>query len=429
MNRYQQIVELSDDCIKEIDLDGVVRAVNGKGLNLLRASTSSDVLDKSWVELWPVAAHDRVLGALECARNGESSTFEASCPVFDGELRDWWVRVSPLVENGAVVGILAVSSDVTARNRAMKAAEVLQLALADRAELLRKRDAFGSDSNAGTIRDLESRLLATNLAYQELEVMHHQAAEERKFALAAQQAAEMIAEQAQKGEAVGQLLAGVVHDLNNILQSAVAAVDLVLGSGELSEANARYLKVAEASLEQGGALSKRLIGFARRHPYEPEALSLSELVQSMTPLLLQAVGDKAEFVADITEQACCAMVDRNTIERALLNLVINARDACRPEDQIVVRTGTLRLQGLDPSDDRVEGDYVTLSVIDTGEGISEDVKERLFEVYFTTKPVGQGSGLGLAQVHSAVRQAGGFVTVTSALGEGACFELALPKLS
>nr|WP_164082637.1 PAS domain-containing sensor histidine kinase [Stenotrophomonas pavanii] len=429
MNRYRQIVELSDDCIKEIDLDGIVRAVNGNGLKLLKAPSPADVVDRAWIELWPPEAHASVLNAIECARNGESSSFEASCPVFDGELRDWWVRVSPLTDSGRVSGILAVSSDVTTRNRATKAAEVLQRALTSRVEAVRKWDAAGTDSDAGTIRDLESRLLATNMAYQQLEVMHYQAAEGLRFAMAAQQAAELLAEQAQKGEAVGQLLAGVVHDLNNILQSAVSAVDLVLGSGELSEKNARYLKVAETSLEQGGALSKRLVGFARRHPFEPEPLNLAELVHSMMPLLEQAVGGKADLVADTTEQACCAMVDRNTLERALLNLVINARDACQPEDRIVVRTGSMTLDRLDAMDDRSEGDYVTLTVTDTGAGMSEEVKDRLFEVYFTTKPIGHGSGLGLAQVHSAVTQAGGFVTVTSSTGEGTCFELALPRLN
>ncbi|HBS57069.1 MAG TPA: hypothetical protein DEA38_15250, partial [Stenotrophomonas sp.] len=278
------------------------------------------------------------------------------------------------------------------------------------------------------VRDLQSRLMATNLAYQELEVMHHEASEGRRFAVAAQKAAEVIADQAQKGEAVGQLLAGVVHDLNNVLQSAVSAVDLVLDSGELSEGTSRYLRIAEASLEQGTALSRRLIGFARRHPYTPESVDLAGMIQSMAPLLRQAVGKRAQLEIAACPSVCCAMVDRNTIERALLNLVINARDACQPGDEIRIDTGTRTVGAEDPVDGLAEGPYVTLSVTDTGEGMSDAVQSRLFEVYFTTKPVGEGSGLGLSQVHSAVRQAGGAVIVSSAVGKGSRFELLLPKV-
>lgn len=429
MDRYRQIVELSDDCIKEIDLDGVVRAVNGKGLALLHASEPSDVLNRAWVELWPLDSQSLVLDAINRARSGEVATFEATCPVFSGELRDWWVRVSPLLEDGIAVGLLAVSSDITARNRAVRAAEVLQQALAARTREAQAWHQKADATDTGVVNDLQSRLMATNLAYQELEVLHHEAAEGRRFAVAAQRAAELIADQAQKGEAVGQLLAGVVHDLNNFLQSAVSAVDLVLDSGELSERSSRYLKIAEASLEQGTALSQRLIGFARRHPYKPEPVDLSGMIQSMAPLLKQAVGKKARLEIAVLPELCCAMVDRNTLERALLNLVINARDASQPGDQIRIESGSRAITADDSVTGLTEGTYVTLVVEDTGEGMSKEVQARLFEVYFTTKPVGEGSGLGLAQVHSAVRQAGGHVIVNSVLGQGTRFELLFPRIS
>lgn len=424
MDRYRQIVELSGECIKEIDLDGIVAAVNHNGLKLLRAESEAEVVGRTWTEMWPGEARQAVENAVAAALRGDRSEFEGSCPDFSGEPRDWRVRVSPLLEDGLVSSILAVSADVTARNRAIKAAAMLQAALD-------KEKNEASQREAGLVKDLEStasRLLATNMAYQQLEVMHHEAAEGRRFAMAAQEAAELIAEQAQKGEAVGQLLAGVVHDLNNFLQSAVSALDLVIDSGELSERNARYLGIAEASLSQGTEMSRRLIGFARKHPYKPEAVDLSQMVSDMLPLLSQAVGSKADLIIDTCDSACCALVDRNTIERALLNLVINARDACQPNDRICIATGTTTVTRDEATGMRAEGEYLTLSVTDTGSGMSDDVLARLFDVYFTTKPVGEGSGLGLPQVHSAVRQAGGFVTVTSTLGQGAAFELALPKV-
>lgn len=432
MERYRQIVELSDDCIKEIDRDGVVTTVNVKGLRLLGACEASQIVGKAWSALWPDAAKPVVEGAVAAALRGEPSVFDAPCPNFRGELRDWHVRVSPMHEAGRVVGVLAVSSDVTARNAAVAAAGMLRSSLHAQNEQNQKTLDAASRREASLENDLRSsasQLLANQQAYHALEAKHFQANQGRDFALAAQHAAEVIADQAQKGEVVGQLLAGVVHDLNNFLQSAISAIDIVTASGELGPRNSKLLQVAEFALQQGTEMSQRLIGFAREHPYRPETVKLAELIQKMSPLLVHAASTKVTLVVDTCDPACCAMVDRNTLERALLNLVVNARDACAPGDQVRIETGSLTVRPEDAGAQRSAGDYVTISVSDTGPGMSEEVVARVFEVYFTTKPPGAGSGLGLPQVHSAVRQAGGFVTVTSAPGKGARFELALPRVT
>jgi len=431
MDRYRQIVELSEDCIKELDLAGVIVAINDNGLRLFRVSQPSDLLGRTWKELWPAAAQPIVEQALQAARRGEKASFEAAAVDGQGMLRDWRVRVSALRDDGRITGLLAVSSDVTARNAALAAADVLGAAFdakADEAGTLLANAATREASLIHTLRESQSRLLATHLAYQELEVRHFQVTQGRDLAVAAQRAAELIAEHAQKGEAVGQLLAGVVHDLNNFLQSATTAIDLVMASGELTPRNTQLLNVAEAALEQGAEMSQRLIGFARQHPYRPEAVELAALVTTMKPLLQQAVGGSVALIVEPSHPACCAMVDRNTLERALLNLVLNARDACVPGDCIRVTTGELTVPEGRSAGTRVPGRYVTLTVSDTGSGMTQEVMSRVFEVYFTTKPPGEGSGLGLPQVHSAVRQAGGFVTITSSPGEGATFELALPRV-
>lgn len=431
MDRYRQIVELSDDCIKEIDLDGVVTAINDNGLRLFAASDASQMVGKIWADLWPEDARPIVNQALATAARGEKAIFEASG--FDGQgvLRDWRVRVSALRDDHAIVGVLAVSSDITARNAALAAAEMLRATFDAKADLAGEKLAEAASREAelrDTLRSSESRLLATNRAYQELEVRHFQVTEGRNFAIAAQRAAEVLAEQAQKGEAVGQLLAGTVHDLNNLLQSATTGVELVLASGDLGEGSTRYLNMVDVALQQGVEMTRRLVGFARAHPYSPDSVDLAELIEKMSPLLRQAVGSAAELVVDTSDSSCCAVVDRNTLERALLNLVVNARDACVDGGTIRVTTGSVHVAEADSNASRAAGDYVTLSVSDTGIGMDEQTLSRMFEVYYTTKAVGKGSGLGLPQVHSAVRQAGGFITITSAPGEGACFELALPKV-
>ena len=424
MDRYKQIVELSGECIKEISLDGMVLDVNPNGLKLLRAPDASAVVGRRWADIWPLEAQPMVSDAMAAARRGERSEFESTCPDFEGESRDWRVRVCPLRTDGQISSLLAVSLDVTVRNRAVRAVELLTAALSQQ-----QVDAQSQvDGLARNLESVESRLQATRLAYQQLELRHHEAEEGRRLAMAAQQAAELIAAQAQKGQAVGQLLAGVVHDLNNFLQSAGAALELVADSGELSSTSARYLAIAQKSLDQGTEMSRRLIGFAREHPYEPAPVDLDEMVTNLLPLLTQAVGSKVTISVELGKPGCCALVDRNTLERALMNLVINARDACEPGDQIRIETGRVTVTGEHEAGDAAAGQYLTLTVSDTGCGMSEDVMSKVFDVYFTTKRAGEGSGLGLPQVHSAVRQAGGYMTVHSAPGKGARFELALPQV-
>ncbi|MBT2767296.1 PAS domain-containing protein [Stenotrophomonas sp. ISL-67] len=432
MDRYQQIVELSDTCIKELDLDGVIVDINDSGLKLLGATHPSQVMGKVWRDFWPVETRPVVEKALaEAVANGRAQ-FEALGMDFHGSMRDWRVKIGALQVSGQVVGLIAVSSDVTARNAALAAAGVLGASFDAKIEAVDAQLAHAARREAGLINDLRSshsRLVATNMAYQELEVRHFAAARNLDFALAARRAAEVIAEHAQKGEAVGQLLAGVVHDLNNFLQSATTAIDLVLASDELGARNTDLLTVAESALEQGAEMSQRLVGFARQHPYHPESVELAALVQTMRPLLVHAVDSRAQLEIDTCDSGCCAMVDRNTLERALLNLVVNARDACTPKDVIRITTGQRTVPPGPDGGARVPGEYVTLTVTDTGAGMAPDVLARVFEVYFTTKPPGEGSGLGLPQVHSAVRQAGGFVEIISSPGEGARFELALPRVN
>ncbi len=144
------------------------------------------------------------------------------------------------------------------------------------------------------------------------------------------------------------------------------------------------------------------------------------------PLLQQAAG--STVAVELHQEASLRFVlaDAHSLERALLNLVINARDACAESGHIRITLGNQTTSDATDADDRAAGEYVTLAVQDNGKGIAPDVRDRLFDAYFTTKPVGKGTGLGLAQVDGAVRQAGGFIDVESEPGHGACFILGFP---
>lgn len=151
---------------------------------------------------------------------------------------------------------------------------------------------------------------------------------ELDIARAAQRLAETVAERAQEGEAVGQLLAGVVHDLNNVLQTAGAAIEVVQSRGAVIAEDRKILRMAEGALQQGSIMAQRLLGFARNHPYAPEPVDLNELVARLLPLLQQAAGNKVSIEWTPAAIRSVVLVDPHTLERALLNLIINARDVC-----------------------------------------------------------------------------------------------------
>ncbi|PPV07798.1 sensor histidine kinase [Xanthomonas bromi] len=417
-DRYRQIVALSRDCIKEIDLEGRITSVNVNGLAGLGATSADQVIARPWRELWPSEAANAVDVAMAESAKGAIHEFEAICVNLAGVRQTWQVVTSPLFdEQGNVEAVLAVSRNVPDR-RALESAFhtldstlVAERAFSTSALMLARAREHSLSTELHSLRDLRERIEG-----------------DLDIARAAQDAAEKISEQAQKGEAVGQLLAGVVHDLNNVLQAATSAIDLVVQRAQIDRHDAKLLSVADAALQHGSVMAQRLVGFSRQYPYSPEAVDLAELAEQLGPLLEQVVGAELRLQLRTAEGGCCAMVDRHTVERAILNLVINARDACASGDTISVETGETFVNEEDAQLTKPAGHYMTIAVADTGHGMDSTVQARLFEAYFTTKHADKGAGLGLAQVYSAVRQAGGFVGVTSGPGQGARFVLAFPRL-
>ncbi|KQQ75896.1 PAS domain-containing sensor histidine kinase [Xanthomonas sp. Leaf131] len=412
-HRYRQVVELSLDSIKEISLDGCVKFVNAHGLARVAAEHARSIVGERWSSLWPEEFRPRVEDALAAAGQGLSQQFETQCTGADGQRQFWLVSTSPLRDaHGAIEGVLAVNRDITERRQSQQALRTLNQTLSARNDpLLRQSELSGAIghelySDTGE-RDVEGEL---------------------DIARAAQRLAETVAERAQEGEAVGQLLAGVVHDLNNVLQTAGAAIEVVQSRGAVVEEDRKILRMAEGALQQGSVMAQRLLGFARKHPYAPERVDLNELVIRLLPLLQQAAGGTVSIEWTPATTSSEVLVDPHTLERALLNLVINARDVCGERGQVRIAVARRTLADTEPGTDRHCGDYVTIAVADNGSGIAPELRERLFDAYLTTKPAGKGTGLGLAQVDGAVRQANGFIDVASEPGQGACFTLGFPAL-
>ena len=253
--------------------------------------------------------------------------------------------------------------------------------------------------------------------------------ERRKAQQALDEAREALA-QAQKMEAVGQLTGGVAHDFNNLLQAISSSLELIgqrLSAGRTDIAP--FAATARAAVDRAATLTRRLLAFARRQPLKPERADLNMLVVGLWDLLGRSVGEEIRLERRLAEPLWPVHADVNQIESALLNLVINARDAMPDGGSVTVETANAVFSPGDlVNDPGVEpGDYAVLTVRDTGTGMPADVLARVFEPFFTTKPIGQGTGLGLSQLYGFARQSGGFVRIDSAVGLGTAVHLHLPR--
>ncbi|MDQ0349101.1 PAS domain S-box protein [Ancylobacter vacuolatus] len=236
--------------------------------------------------------------------------------------------------------------------------------------------------------------------------------------------------QAQKMEAVGQLTGGIAHDFNNMLTGVIGAVDIMkrrLASGRFDDLD-RFLEVASVSAQRAAALTQRLLAFSRRQSLDSRPVHINALVGSLHDLLSRTLGESVALDIACDEQVGWGTADANQLESAILNLVINARDAMPTGGRLTLATrpAVLKAQDAAGTPEAKPGRYVVIAVTDTGTGMTADVLSKVFEPFFTTKPVGLGTGLGLSMVYGFARQSDGHVAITSAPGEGTTVELFLP---
>lgn len=247
---------------------------------------------------------------------------------------------------------------------------------------------------------------------------------EREQAAALAQTQEAL-RQSQKLEAMGQLTGGVAHDFNNLLSPIIGGLDMLQRRGVGDERSRRQIDGALQSAERAKTLVQRLLAFARRQPLQPTAVDIGSLVSGMTDLIGSTLGPAIEMRVDIADKLPPARADANQLEMALLNLAVNARDAMPDGGNLVLRVSRESLDdGGKP--DRAPGEYVRLSVADNGLGMDEETRSRAVEPFFSTKGVGQGTGLGLSMVHGLAAQLDGGVEIESAPGEGTTVILWLP---
>ncbi len=234
--------------------------------------------------------------------------------------------------------------------------------------------------------------------------------------------------QSQKMEAVGQLTGGLAHDFNNLLAGITGSLDLMtsrLSQGRIGDLE-RYINAAQGAAARAATLTHRLLAFSRQQTLQPRAVDAGRLVQGMEELLRRSVGPSIVIETVRPQALWPCFCDPNQLENAVLNLCINARDAMPDGGRITLEiancvVGPLAERDLPP------GEYVSLSVTDTGEGMAPGVLARVFDPFFTTKPVGKGTGLGLSMIYGFAKQSGGEVRITSEPGRGASVTIFLPR--
>ncbi|UHH27314.1 ATP-binding protein [Pseudomonas veronii] len=237
--------------------------------------------------------------------------------------------------------------------------------------------------------------------------------------------------QSQKMEAVGQLTGGIAHDFNNMLTGIIGSLELLrrrVSRGKLDDLDS-LIDLGVTSANRAAGLTHRLLAFSRRQSLDSKPVEINQLVTSMGELLQRSINESIALDMRLSDPLWTAEADPNQLESALLNLVINARDAMPNGGNLTVETSNRHLDSVFTAayGTLQPGDYVELSVSDSGCGIPESVMGRVFDPFFTTKPIGQGTGLGLSMIYGFARQSGGHVTIHSEVGKGTTVSLFLPR--
>ncbi len=346
---------------------------------------SSDIVGRSVRDVHGehgVAAHEV---AMSRALAGETVRSEISWPSADGARRDAEVRYLPRRdENGDVDGFHIFGLDITERKQ----------------------------------------------VEQELERRVAERTAELTLEMANRENAENALRQSQKMEAVGQLTGGIAHDFNNMLTGVLGALSIIqrrIAAGKIDEVD-RFIEAASASAQRAAALTARLLSFSRRQSLDARPHDTTALLHSLEDLLKRSVRENIRLRVIGGEHLPNAMVDANQLENAILNLVINARDAMPAGGDVTVENKVVdvddRMAGTDEG--LHPGRYVVISVTDTGVGMSPELLEKVFDPFFTTKPTGQGTGLGLSMIYGFARQSNGQVRIHSQPGAGTTVSIFLP---
>ena len=482
--RYRALAEAARDLIFIVAPSGRVEYVNEAGAARLGRSPA-EVVGRQLDELFPGESGARARASIEAALAAAEPRYEELPLSILGEeawLGVWLARLDKeTLDAGAVMG---VARDITRQMRAQEALRASEERYRQQVErapegIFIQADGRFRSANPATAAMLGAASPAALVGKPLLDVVHPGARPAVEAAMAQVLAGERLApmesrfvrldgsvlevelaaipfddaggasvqvfvrdvserkqleaqlRQAQKMEAVGQLAGGIAHDFNNLIGVITGYGDLLARELPADHPGARRLAQIRQAADRAAALTRQLLAFSRRQVLEPKTLDLNALVKEMTAMLQRVIGEDVELARVLDPGLGRVRADRGQVEQMVLNLVVNSRDAMPRGGGLVISTRDVDLDdafaaahpGSRP------GPHVRLSVTDTGHGMDEETMRHIFEPFFTTKPVGKGTGLGLATVYGIVKQSGGYVGVTSAPGQGAIFEVYLPRIA
>jgi two-component system NtrC family sensor kinase len=231
--------------------------------------------------------------------------------------------------------------------------------------------------------------------------------------------------QAQRLEAIGQMTGGVAHDFNNLLMIVNGSVER-LRRDLTNEKQTRLLDMISTATQRGESLTRQLLTFSRRQTLTPQVIDLSRLLPEMKELLIKSLRGDIEIKVEVPQEVYAVRIDRGELELAILNLAVNAQDAMPKGGTLSLQVKSVTLKGGAVAEG-LRGEFIALSVADTGEGIAPENVPHVFEPFFTTKAVGKGTGLGLSQVYGFAKQSGGTAEISSVIGHGTTITLYLPR--
>jgi PAS domain S-box-containing protein len=247
--------------------------------------------------------------------------------------------------------------------------------------------------------------------------------ERREAQIAFERLQKQLAE-SQKMDALGQLTGGVAHDFNNLLMIVTGNIHILKKVAAQDPKAARAAQAIEIAAQRGAALTRQLLTFSRRQSVKPETIDIRQRLESIREVLTSGLGSGVRLLIDTAMDAWPVLVDVGELEIAMVNLVVNARDAMPNGGMVTVTSKNITVQ---EGDSLPPGDYVAVTIADTGVGIPPDVLGHVFDPFFTTKPVGKGTGLGLSQVYGFAHQAGGTIKIESTLDQGTAVTIVLPR--
>ena len=480
-------VESSNDAIVTETLEGVITGWNPAAESLF-GFTAQEAIGNSVDIIIPSDLRSETRAILVRIRGGEKiDDYETVRTSKDGRPIDLSVGISPIrSQSGAIVGAVAVARDITARKKAQQ--ELLESEQMARDVIANALEAFIQTDGVGHIlewnpqaeamfgwsrqeamgRRLTGLILPESLRpwFQSMKqrlVQNEGNAAGDRFEIEATRkdghalkievsvkalrrrsghvfnafvrdltqkiAAEEQLRQAQKMEAVGQLTGGIAHDFNNMLTVITGTIEILAEEVSDKPEYAAIAQLISEAADRGAELTGHLLAFARKQPLQPRETDINRLIVDAAKLMRPTLGEHIEIESMLADSAGAALVDPGQLSSALLNLAINARDAMPKGGKLILETANVILDEnyASAKGDVRAGRYVMIAVSDSGIGIPEAIRDRVFDPFFSTKEVGKGSGLGLSMVYGFVKQSGGHIEVYSEVGYGTTFRLYLPQ--